>query len=307
MAQHKGASAGIGGATGRSFREPFALSDRQWEALAPLVPGADAASRGRIASPQRVVEGILFALRNGMGLQSVPPPYPSGSTLYRRYTAWTANGQWDPIWSAFLETLSPSERRQWEAAAKQRPGGAAETGVEAAPVAQAVDEPPPLSEAKPVSHAVDVPSAPLRTQAPGAPSEAPARAFEPRSEPETPPPSAQAIEPAARSTQVSSEAARQRIEERLGLSAAESEIVGRRIGDHGVPAALLALDEVERRIATGTMRGVGGMPMSAFEIWVCAVGLARRPIERPRAPRPERTDRQDGDRDRRKRQWRKAP
>ena len=128
MAQPKGASAGNGGAAARSSREPVALSDQQWAALAPLVPGADLA-HGRLAAPQSVVEGILYALRNGMGMQSVPPPYPSGSTLYRRYTAWTANGQWDAIWAAFLDTLSPAERRQWEAAARQRPGGAAEAST----------------------------------------------------------------------------------------------------------------------------------------------------------------------------------
>jgi len=329
MAQLKGASAGVsGGATARSSREPVALTDQQWAALAPLVPGAEAASRGRLAAPQSVVEGILYAIRNGMGMQSVPPPYPSGSTLYRRYTAWTANGQWEPIWAAFLDTLSPAERRQWEAAAQRRPGAAAEA-AEAVPAAEAADAPPgaEAAEAVPAAEAADaqppvkqtpvkldgaVDSAAQQVEAPPEQAEMHAGTAEAGDEPaaapvETAPPADGGVEPAAPSVQLTIEAARARVAERLGLSTAESEIVRRRIDDHGVAAALSALDEVELRIATGTMRGVGGMPMSAFEIWVCAVGLARRPVERPRAPRAERNDRHDGDRDRRKRQWRKAP
>jgi len=311
MAQLKGASAGVsGGATARSSREPVALTDQQWAALAPLVPGAEAASRGRLAAPQSVVEGILYAIRNGMGMQSVPPPYPSGSTLYRRYTAWTANGQWEPIWAAFLDTLSPAERRQWEAAAQRRPGAAAEA-AEAVPAAEAADAQPPVKQT-PVKLDGAVDSAAQQVEAPPEQAEMHAGTAEAGDEPaaapvETAPPADGGVEPAAPSVQLTIEAARARVAERLGLSTAESEIVRRRIDDHGVAAALSALDEVELRIATGTMRGVGGMPMSAFEIWVCAVGLARRPVERPRAPRAERNDRHDGDRDRRKRQWRKAP
>jgi transposase len=263
------------------------LTDRQWEALAPLVPGADATSRGRIADPRGVVEGILYAIRNGMGMQSAQPPYPSGSTLYRRFTAWTTGGQWNAIWAAFLETLSPSERRQWEAAAKRRPGSGADHVVDVSPPAdtRAVERPRaavngyashPNGKTEPPAVApVHAAMAEVQLEQPVRPSDVAAPADLP---------AARAVEPPAPAMQMSSEAARQQITERLGLSAAESEIARRRIADHGVAAALTALDEVERRIATGTMRGVGGMPMSAFEIWVCAIGLARRPVERPRTP-----------------------
>lgn len=304
MEQQKGASTGLSsGATAGSSRVPITLSEQQWTALAPLVPGGDASSRGRLADPRRVVEGILYAIRNGIGMQSVPPPYPSGSTLYRRYTAWTVNGQWDAIWDGFLDTLSRSDRQQWEAAAERRAGASGEGAVEQTELAA-----PPQADATPA--VAEAPARVVTAEAPvvvaAASSEVGVRRNQAPSV-HVPPEPVAVSEPPAPASSLTAEAARERVAERLRLSAAESQIVSRRIDDHGVAAALLALDETERRLATGSMRGVGGMPMSAFEIWVCAVGLARRPVERPRPPKPERNDRQEIDHERRKRQWRKSP
>lgn len=89
------------------------LSDEQWEAIAPIIPGKRA-RRGRPrAGARRTLDGILYILMTGKPWEEVPRQYGSPATCWRRMQEWMADGTWERIWQAYVGTLDDTGRSAW--------------------------------------------------------------------------------------------------------------------------------------------------------------------------------------------------
>ena len=89
------------------------LTDEQWEAIRPFVPGPEiegtSAKGGRPwRDPRDVLHGILWVLRTGAPWSDMPSRYPPSSTCHRRFQKWTEEGVWDAI----LEALATDLKRR---------------------------------------------------------------------------------------------------------------------------------------------------------------------------------------------------
>lgn len=78
----------------------FWLSDRQWAALAPLMPTNQPGARR--VDDRRVLSGIVHMLRNGGRWQDCPACYGPATTIYNRYHRWSQRG----IWAGMLAALA---------------------------------------------------------------------------------------------------------------------------------------------------------------------------------------------------------
>jgi transposase len=88
--------------------DPFVI-DELWNTLAPLVPVHPPSPKGgHPRLPDRLcLNGILFVLREGLRGQSLPTAlgWGSGTTCWRRFTAWTAAGVWEETHVALVTVL----------------------------------------------------------------------------------------------------------------------------------------------------------------------------------------------------------
>ena len=78
------------------------LTDAEWIAIGPLLgePAHDGPARPDL---RYVINGILFLLRSGAELRTVPP----WSTAEAYYAQWQADGRWARIVALLLATRSP--------------------------------------------------------------------------------------------------------------------------------------------------------------------------------------------------------
>jgi transposase len=89
----------------------YELTDEQWQHVRPWVPGPKGFGRPR-ADDRRILNGILHVVRNGWRWRDVPQQFGSCATCHRRFQQWQEEGAWDAIWTAYLATLDPAERRK---------------------------------------------------------------------------------------------------------------------------------------------------------------------------------------------------
>jgi len=75
------------------------LTDAEWTVVGPLLeePAFDSPARPEL---RYVINGILFLLRSGTILRTVPP----WSTAEAYYAQWRADGKWERILTALLIT-----------------------------------------------------------------------------------------------------------------------------------------------------------------------------------------------------------
>jgi putative transposase len=81
---------------------PTDLTDRQWAAIADLVPHATPGGRPRRASSRELVNAILYALRAGQAWRLLPHDFPPWQTVYYYLRRWQAEGVWRRIHHAVL-------------------------------------------------------------------------------------------------------------------------------------------------------------------------------------------------------------
>ena len=79
------------------------LSDRQWELIAPLLPGK-ASDPGRTGEDnRRTIEGILYVIRTGSPWRDLPPQYGNWNSVHRTFRRWSIGGVFDRIFEATSE------------------------------------------------------------------------------------------------------------------------------------------------------------------------------------------------------------
>ena len=88
------------------------LTDAQWAVLETLVPPQGRMGRPR-ADDRKVLNGILWVLRNGARWEEVPRRYAHPSTCWRRLRRWQEEGVWERIVQALLGLLDKQGRLTW--------------------------------------------------------------------------------------------------------------------------------------------------------------------------------------------------
>ncbi len=82
------------------------LTDEQWAKLGPLLPPLPvrADRRGRPWNhPRRVLDGILWILRNGTSWPALPPQYPPFQTCHRWFQRWVVDGTLEKLVKTLAE------------------------------------------------------------------------------------------------------------------------------------------------------------------------------------------------------------
>lgn len=76
------------------------LTDRQWAAIAPLVPGKEG-DRGRSGADNRLfVDAILWLARGATPWRDLPPELGNWRTVHSRFRRWTLSGVWENLFKA---------------------------------------------------------------------------------------------------------------------------------------------------------------------------------------------------------------
>lgn len=86
----------------------MALTNEQWERIAPLIPPAKGgqSGKGRPPTPPReVLDGILWILRTGAPWKDLPDRYPPYQTCHRWFQRWRKDGVFERVLAALAEDL----------------------------------------------------------------------------------------------------------------------------------------------------------------------------------------------------------
>ena len=68
--------------------------------------GVEESDKITFADDKACFAGIVFALRNAVRWNHIPPPFPSGVTCWRRHRDWTKAGVWGRVWRVVLAELA---------------------------------------------------------------------------------------------------------------------------------------------------------------------------------------------------------
>src|SRR5688572_28215994 len=93
------------------------VSDELWAVIEPLLPPDPPRLKGgRKRLPSRkVLTGILFVLKTGMGWEDLPQEMGCGSgmTGWRRLQDWQAVGVWQQLHQVLLDRLGQADQIDW--------------------------------------------------------------------------------------------------------------------------------------------------------------------------------------------------
>jgi len=81
-------------------KERFAISDRSWAIIEPLVPGT-VRDKGVTAKDTRLfLEAVLWRVRVGGPWRDLPPGFGEWNSVFRRFRRWAQNGVFQRIFEA---------------------------------------------------------------------------------------------------------------------------------------------------------------------------------------------------------------
>lgn len=81
----------------------YELEDRQWDRIAPVLPGK-AGDPGRTAADNRLfVNGVLWVLRSGAHWHDLPPRYGKYKSVHKRFTRWAKAGVWERVFDLLIK------------------------------------------------------------------------------------------------------------------------------------------------------------------------------------------------------------
>ena len=87
---------------------PSDLSDAQWRAIEPFVKRSDPRGNPGKYDKRRVVEAILYLLREGCRWRSLPHDFPPWESVYDHFRRWQERG----VWADLALALARADRRQ---------------------------------------------------------------------------------------------------------------------------------------------------------------------------------------------------
>ena len=75
------------------------LSDKQWQRIAPLLPGKEG-DPGRCGRDNRLfLEGVLWLVRVGAPWRDLPPRFGKWGTVWKRFRRWADKGVFERIFN----------------------------------------------------------------------------------------------------------------------------------------------------------------------------------------------------------------
>ncbi len=80
------------------------LTSPQFEVLDQLLPQSK--TRGYVVSRHKIVNAILYQLKNGCQWRDLPADFPKWQTVYSQFRRWQTNETWETV----LTALENSER-----------------------------------------------------------------------------------------------------------------------------------------------------------------------------------------------------
>ena len=96
-------------ATATAAHPCYDISDRDWEIVAPYLPG----SPGRVGRPaqdnRRFINAVFWILRTGAPWRDLPPEYGHWNTTHRCFTRW----QQKEHWARLLTEVSDDPDLEW--------------------------------------------------------------------------------------------------------------------------------------------------------------------------------------------------
>ena len=103
------------------------LTDDQWEAIEPLLPGREGDPGRTAADNRRFVNAVLFVARTGVPWRDLPERFGRWNSAGRRFDRWCAAGVWPALADALgepdlegLQLDSTAVRAQHSAAGSRR-------------------------------------------------------------------------------------------------------------------------------------------------------------------------------------------
>ena len=79
------------------------LTDDQWGAIEPLLPGRVGDPGRSAADNRRFVNAVLFVARTGIPWRDLPGRFGNWNSVWRRFDRWCASGAWPGLADALGE------------------------------------------------------------------------------------------------------------------------------------------------------------------------------------------------------------
>lgn len=76
---------------------PTDISDRQWEAVQPLMPTPKAGGRPRTVDLRAVLNAIRYVIAGHCSWRRLPDDLPRWGTVHSYYWIWRSDGTWNKI------------------------------------------------------------------------------------------------------------------------------------------------------------------------------------------------------------------
>ncbi len=80
--------------------ERYAISDRAWDALAPLLPGRPGTSGRRARDNRLFLDAVVWIARNGGPWRDLPERFGPWNSAWRRFDRWSKTGVWLRLFEA---------------------------------------------------------------------------------------------------------------------------------------------------------------------------------------------------------------
>ena len=80
-----------------------AISDADWERVAPLLPGQPGQHGGVAEDNRRFLDAVLWVARTGAAWADLPDRLGNGNSQWRRFDRWAEKGRWGPILAALRD------------------------------------------------------------------------------------------------------------------------------------------------------------------------------------------------------------
>jgi transposase len=90
-----------------------ALTDQQWEQLAPLLPPAKPQTGRPNHDHRLILNGILWRLKTGAPWRDLPEHFGAWQTVYSRFRRWQLAGVWARILAALQAKADADGRLDW--------------------------------------------------------------------------------------------------------------------------------------------------------------------------------------------------
>lgn len=80
-----------------------AISDADWERIAPLLPGQPGQHGGVAEDNRRFLDAVLWIARTGAAWADLPERLGNPNSQWRRFDRWAKAGRWDPLLAALRD------------------------------------------------------------------------------------------------------------------------------------------------------------------------------------------------------------